>query len=248
MEMTQPWRDRLYDAYVSSGQAVGQNQLTKAPEDFLRPREHYIRQLISRHLPQNRQARILDLGCGHGAFLYFLARAGYTDIAGVDTCVQQIEVAHRLGVPQVEVGDVLEYVKCCEDGSRDVVLLMDVIEHLTRPELFELLDAVHRVLAPDGVCLVHVPNAEGIHGMRIRYGDFTHESAFTAKSAHQIFSTIGFRTVQAYEDKPVMHGVKSIVRHILWEGLTLSDRLLLFAETGTRGAILSQNLLIRAVK
>jgi cyclopropane fatty-acyl-phospholipid synthase-like methyltransferase len=69
---------------------------------------------------------------------------------------------------------------------------MDVIEHLTRQELFDLLDSVYRVLAPGGVCLVHVPNAEGLYGMRIRYGDFTHELAFSeiceSDTSHYRFS------------------------------------------------------------
>jgi 2-polyprenyl-3-methyl-5-hydroxy-6-metoxy-1,4-benzoquinol methylase len=244
---TGSWKTRLYDAYISSGQAGQQGESIK-PEDLFRPREAYIGHLIARYLPQARNSRIVDLGCGHGAFLYFLARAGYTDIAGVDTSPEQIDLAHRLGIPQAELGDVADFLARREDGSVDAVLLMDVIEHLTRQELFDLLDSVYRVLAPGGVCLVHTPNAEGLYGMRIRYGDFTHESAFTAKSANQIFRTIGFRTVEAYEDKPIIHGVKSVVRRVLWDGLTLFDRLRMLAETGSGGAILSQNFLVRATK
>jgi SAM-dependent methyltransferase len=247
MTTTRSWKTRLYEAYVSSGQAGQQNDSIK-PEELFRPREAYIGRIISRYLPQNRESRIVDLGCGHGAFLYFLSRAGYTKVAGVDTSPQQIDLAHRLGILQAELGDVAAFLARRQDESLDAVLLMDVIEHLTPQELFDLLDSVYRVLAPGGACLVHVPNAEGIYGMRIRYGDFTHESAFTAKSANQIFRTIGFRTVEAYEDKPVIHGVKSTVRRVLWDWLTLYDRLLLLAETGSGGAILSQNFLIRATK
>jgi len=248
MATTRSWKTRLYDAYVSSGQAGQQSESINKPEELFRPRAAYLGHLIARYIPQDRESRIVDLGCGHGTFLYFLSRAGYTRIAGIDTSQQQIELAHRLGISQAELGDVAEFLARREDGSLDAVLLMDVIEHLTRQELFDLLDSVYRVLVPGGVCLVHVPNAEGLYGMRIRYGDFTHELAFTAKSANQILRTVGFRTVEAYEDKPVIHGVKSIVRRVLWDCLTLYDRLLLFAETGSRGAILSQNLLIRAIK
>jgi 2-polyprenyl-3-methyl-5-hydroxy-6-metoxy-1,4-benzoquinol methylase len=244
----QSWKTRLYDSYVSSGQAGNTNRLSQEPAQLFRPREAYIRQAIARHLPQDREARILDLGCGHGAFLYFLSRAGYTHIAGVDTSSEQIELAHRLGIPQAEMGCIAEFLGGREDQSVDAILLMDVIEHLTRQELFDLLDDVYRVLAPGGICLVHAPNAEGIHGMRIRYGDLTHEAAFTASSASQIFRCIGFRAVQAYEDNPVVHGFKSLARRIIWDCLTLPDRLLLFAETGAPGAILSQNFLIRITK
>jgi 2-polyprenyl-3-methyl-5-hydroxy-6-metoxy-1,4-benzoquinol methylase len=241
------WKTRLYDAYVSSGQAGHQDQSIKA-EDLFRPREAYIGHLIARYLPQTRDSRIIDLGCGHGAFLYFLSRAGYTRIEGVDTSPQQIELAHRLGIAQAEHGDVGEFLARHGDSSLDAVLLMDVIEHLEPQVLFDLLDAVNRVLVPGGICLVHVPNAEGLYGMRVRYGDFTHLLAFTAKSANQIFRTLGFSKIETYEDKPVVHGAKSIVRRVLWDCLTLQHRLLLLAETGSGGAILSQNILIRATK
>jgi hypothetical protein len=107
---------------------------------------------------------------------------------------------------------------------------------------------VFRVLSPDGVCVAHVPNAEGLYGLRVRYGDLTHEQAFTPRSAGQLFRTIGFRQVASFEDKPVMHGLTSVVRRLLWEVGTLPHRVLLAAETGEWGARLSQNIVVRAVK
>ncbi|MBV8632539.1 MAG: class I SAM-dependent methyltransferase [Silvibacterium sp.] len=247
MPTARPWKARLYDAYVSSGQARQQGESIN-PEKLFSPRKAYLNHLIRNHLPQTRDSSILDLGCGHGAFLYFLSRAGYTNIAGVDTSPEQIELAHRLGIQQAELGGVADYLGRRHDSSCDAVLLMDIIEHLGAQELFDLLDSVYRVLVPDGVCLVHAPNAEGLYGMRVRYGDFTHETAFTPNSASQIFRTVGFRSVEAFEDKPVIHGVKSIFRRALWHSLTLYDRLLLLAETGSGGAILSQNFVVRATK
>ena len=129
-----------------------------------------------------------------------------------------------------------------------MVLLIDVIEHLTRQELFDTLEEVYRILKPGGRCIAHVPNAEGLYGMRIRYGDLTHESAFTPKSAQQLFTTLGFRSVECFEDKPVMHNLKSLVRRIIWDVFTIIPRLLLTAETGETKFVLSQNMLMVAVK
>jgi hypothetical protein len=42
--------------------------------------------------------------------------------------------------------------------------------------------------------------------------------------------------------------VRSLVRRALWEAGTLPHRVLLAAETGTWGSILSQNLVVRAVR
>ena len=241
------WKARLYDSYVSSAH-TGQERESINAESLFRPRQAYLNHLINRHLPQNRDSRIIDLGCGHGAFLYFLARAGYTRISGVDTSLEQIELARRIGIPDAELGEVTEFLARRRSSSCDAVILMDVVEHFAPDELLELLDSVYRVLARGGTCLIHMPNAEGLYGMRVRYGDFTHETAFTPRSASQILHAIGFDRVTAYEDKPVIHGAISLARRILWDCLTIYPRLLLLAETGSRGAILSQNFVVRATK
>jgi len=53
----------------------------------------------------DRSARILDLGCGHGAFIYFLREAGYTDVVGVDKSPEQVAEAKRLGIDGVHEAD-----------------------------------------------------------------------------------------------------------------------------------------------
>lgn len=241
-------KKRLYEAYVSSGQARLLNVSSNA-EILLTPRKAHIRRIISKHVPpKGEKPRILDLGCGHGAFLYFLSQAGYEDISGVDGSAEQVAIAHQLGIPRVQHAEIQPFVRAIASSSADVVLLMDVLEHLAAEELFPILDDVLRVLRPGGRCLAHVPNAEGVFGMRIRYGDFTHERAFTRSSLEQVFHTVGFNHVACFEDKPVIHGPQSAIRRLLWEAGTLPFRLLLAAETPCRHAILSQNLLLKALR
>jgi SAM-dependent methyltransferase len=243
--MKQPWKDRLYAAYVSSGQA---KNFHLEPTEHFAPRQPYIQRLIRKYVPPNKNIRILDLGCGHGAFLYFLQQAGYQEIHGVDVSAEQVTLAHKLGISSVEQQDIALYLTSVDDETVDVVFLMDVLEHLTRPELFDILDGVFRILRPGGKCIAHVPNAAGLYGMQVRYGDLTHEITFTPQSAQQAFSCVGFQPIQCYEDKPVIHGPISIVRWLLWKLGTLPSRLLLAAETGDTVFILSQNMLITAVK
>ena len=242
--MAADWKERLYGAYVSSGQAA--HGSLQSAEEMFRPRRAFLTHLLNQHLPTDRSIRVLDLGCGHGTLLYFLARMGYQNIEGVDLSAEQIDIAHRLGIPQARLGTLADVLAREGDGSVDVVLAMDVFEHLTASELFDTLDDIRRVLKPGGMCLAHVPNAEGIFGMRIRFGDFTHEQAFTPSSARQVFLTAGFKSVKCFEDKPAVHGLASAARWLLWELGTLNWRLLLLAETGTRGAVLSQNMTIAA--
>jgi SAM-dependent methyltransferase len=247
---TRFWKSRLYDAYVSSGQAAPRQSSAEGADADASVRRYapHLRQFIARHIPPDRSARIVDLGCGDGIFLHYLRDAGYRNTAGVDVSPEQIARAHRLGLTDVRHADIDGFLDETAASSVDVVLLMDVLEHLTREELFRTLDGVVRVLANGGVCIAHMPNAEGLFGMRIRYGDFTHEQAFTAQSSRQVFRAVGFSRVSCHEDKPVVHGPISFARRVIWDAGTLPYRVLLAAETGSWGAILSQNLLVRAVK
>jgi 2-polyprenyl-3-methyl-5-hydroxy-6-metoxy-1,4-benzoquinol methylase len=231
------WKARAYNAYVSSGQAGN-------PDDLINSRLPYIELIIRKYIPFDPNLQILDLGCGYGAFLYVLKQAGFQRIAGIDTSLEQVALAHNLGVTEVEHGDIMSFLKRHNKETTDIVLLMDVIEHLTRQEIFDMLDEVFKVLRVGGKCIVHVPNAEGLFGVRVRYGDITHELAFTPKSAHQLFSTVGFHQIQCIEDRPLVHSLKSFLRRCIWDTMTLAPRLLLAAETGSGASILSQNMLV----
>ncbi|TWU47529.1 dTDP-3-amino-3,6-dideoxy-alpha-D-glucopyranose N,N-dimethyltransferase [Rubripirellula tenax] len=240
----QNWKQRLYGSYVSSKQAGANIQSDASPFRQVAP---YIRQLIRNHVPRDKSLRIVDLACGHGSHLYFLKQAGYSNIAGIDISSEQVQLAHQLGIDEVVEGDLLQFL-ANEKQDADVVLLIDIIEHLERQDVFELMDAVMERLNPGGRVIIHVPNAEGLYGMRIRYGDFTHELAFTPRSIKQVLTTLGFRNVECFEDQPIAHGLASSIRRVIWKIGTLPHRLLLTAETGSRHFILSQNMLVVAEK
>ena len=235
---------------MSSGQASVEQDSSLAidPKRHFASRATYIRSVIARHLPQDHSARIVDLACGHGAFLYFLRTAGYTNISGCDISAEQVELAHKLGILEAKCGDIRSELLGIPPGSVDAVVMMDILEHLENDELFVVLDHIFVAMKTGGTFVAHVPNAEGLYGMRIRYGDLTHERAFGPESAEQLLRTIGFKNVQCFEDRPKVHGVKSLMRRIVWDIGTLPHRLLLSAETGGRDFVLSQNMLITARK
>lgn len=136
------------------------------------------------------------------------------------------------------------------DASRDAVVSFDVVEHFRKDELLSFVDEVRRVLRPGGRWIIHTVNGESPFFGRIRYGDFTHEMAFTRESMSQLLLSSGFERVQCFEDTPVPHGVKSSVRWLLWKGIRGGLRLWLAVETGDSGrsAIFTQNLLAVATK
>jgi SAM-dependent methyltransferase len=244
------WKGRLYDEYISSGQAPVPQEyaVDPLPEQVFGVRAHHIRSVIARYLPQDRSARIVDLACGSGAYLHYLRSSGYTNISGVDVSPEQIGLAHLLEIRNAQCRDMLSELQEMDSESIDAILAIDILEHLGNDELFEVVDEIFRVLKKGGSCVAHVPNAEGLYGMRVRYADLTHERAFAPKSARQLFLAIGFNDVQCFEERPVVHGLTSLVRRCLWAIGTMAHRVLLAAETAGRRFILSQNMIVVATK
>jgi len=206
------YRQRIYGAYVSGRSEV------LAPDSIagLAPRVPYLRRLVSRCMPTDRDVAILDLGCGHGAILYVLQQAGYSNARGVDGSAEQVQAATKLGIAGVSQGELMQTLHDTPDQSLDVVITFDVIEHFTKAELVPLVDEIHRVLKPGGRWIIHVPNGESPFAGRIRFGDYTHEQAFTRISLGQLLYSSGFEGVDYFEDSPVPHGFKSLMRVALW--------------------------------
>lgn len=236
-------RDRLYERYRSNQSAINS-------DDERTQRAPYIRRLISTHFPSDKDARILDLGCGSGTLLYFLRQMGYKNISGIDSSPEQVEQARQLGFANVSQADAFTFLETVADDSYEAVAAFDIIEHLTKSELLHLADEIYRTLGPGGVWIIHAPNAEGFLGSRVRYADLTHEQAFTPASVEQLARAAGFRSSECFEDAPIAHGPKSLARLIVWKAGRGLLRLFFMAETGDTGrnAIFSQNLLALARK
>lgn len=244
--MGNSYRSRIYGSYVSACR----QPLAAASSDDLKLRSPYFQKLIQRHFPHNRNAAILDLGCGQGALIYLARQAGYRNLRGVDGSPEQVSAAKKLCIEGIEQGDAMEILKKEPSETVDCLITFDLIEHFNRDELISLVDAAHRVLSRKGRWIIHTPNAESPFSMRVRYGDLTHEIAFTRISLSQLLYSSGFSLVHCYEDQPVLHGTKSAIRWALWKFFRCLLRFYLAVETGdtSRDAVFSQNFLAVAIK
>jgi SAM-dependent methyltransferase len=109
---------------------------------------------------------LLDAGCGTGGFLAWAARTGSFDrLCGVDISAEALELA-REAAPSAELRvapvDALPFV----DGSFDIVVLNDVLQHVDEREVEAGLSELRRTLRPDGVLLVRTNG--GRHARRER--------------------------------------------------------------------------------
>ena len=168
------------------------NEGTEAPNEAMK-RE--FRTLLGPHLPEDRAAPILDVGCGLGYLLQYLKEAGYTRAAGIDLSPQQAEHCRGVGLENVEEAEAVDYLSR-HKGEFDRVLAFDLLEHLTRAEGLDFLDATRAALGPGGKVIMRVPNMSNLFASKSRYVDITHETGYTEHSVRQMLMLAGFGSVE----------------------------------------------------
>jgi 2-polyprenyl-3-methyl-5-hydroxy-6-metoxy-1,4-benzoquinol methylase len=233
------FKDRFYQSYTSThvNHRKGEAALDRFRAEFGVWEKHF-----GRLLPRNREARILDVGCGRGGMVFWLQQRGYPRAEGVDLSREQVETARRLGIPNVQQADLSSYLGS-RPGFYDALILRDVVEHFTREQIVEVLQLCRAAIRPGGSVIVQVPNAESPFFGRIRSGDFTHELAYTSSSVTQLFNVVGFDDPQVYPTDPAIAGLGSLGRAALWAAVKTFYRILLFAELGRGQRILTQGLI-----
>jgi SAM-dependent methyltransferase len=161
----------------------------------------------ARRLPAGGVPRILDLGCGQGADLELLAATvgRKCELLGLEGYGPYREICAAKGIETFAINverDPLPFA----DASLDVVLMNQVLEHTK--DIFFIFSEVSRVLKPDGVFLVGVPNLAAWHdrlllllgrqpsGMKVlgpHVRGFTREGFRTFAECDGFFRLDGFR-------------------------------------------------------
>jgi SAM-dependent methyltransferase len=112
------------------------------------PKDRRLEILYSHQLSRLRRAgvgpehRILDYGCGAGAFVEYLRKRGYHEAVGYDRYSPQFADIALL------------------EQRYDCVVAQDVLEHVAEPR--DLLDLFDQLARPSGVIAIGTPNAEAI--------------------------------------------------------------------------------------
>jgi len=238
------YKDRLYENYVSTHILTRKGRATL---DEFKHRSLVYQKRFGRSLPQEKTAKIIDIGCGNGSVVWWLHQSGFTNTEGIDISFEQIEAGQKLGIKNIKKADAKEFLI---DKRRlyDVIFLRDLLEHFNKEEMIEVLDLCYLSLKDKGTVIIQVPNAESPFFGRIRYGDLTHEIAFSTSSLSQLLRMTGFSEIRFFSTEPLIFGIKSFIRYILWKIIESFYKFFLFAELGRAKRIVTQNIISIGVK
>src|SRR4051812_12803199 len=107
-------------------------------------------------MPSRPGARMLDMGCGDGAWTLDVARhIGADDVHGVEMISAAADGARARGI-DVVAADLAAPLTVYEDESFDVIHSNQVIEHLRDTDCF--MQEIRRLLRPGGYALVSTNN------------------------------------------------------------------------------------------
>ena len=179
----------------------------KAPEYYSGARRDYVAAL-----PQNPEAKILEIGCGEGgtgALALAEGKCGYY-------CAIEIfpQVAARASkrLNEVHVGNVEQMELPWEPATFDAVILSEVLEHLVDP--WATLRKIHPLLKRGGRVFASSPNIShrSTVSMLLRgewnladagIMDRTHLRWFTPKTYRVLFESCGFTVDSVKEASPL---------------------------------------------
>ena len=119
--------------------------------------------LVCRKLKLQASDRVLDVGCGFGAFARFAARHYGCTVTGINISRRQVEVAQELGqgLPvQFVLCDYRDLVRRFQTGSFDHAVSMGMFEHVGHRNFVAYMNAVRSVLKPDGLFLLHTVGSD----------------------------------------------------------------------------------------
>lgn len=151
---------RLADFYEKSSRDTLNRieQLDYAP-DFYRkvPGSHYERcvHMLEPLIGSLEDPRALEIGVGSGALLHWLRHAGASP-AGVEISQYVVELMREKGFDMYRT-DINEEPLPFDDNSFNLVVSMDVIEHVICPVTF--MKEVYRVCEPGGHALISTANS-----------------------------------------------------------------------------------------
>jgi 2-polyprenyl-3-methyl-5-hydroxy-6-metoxy-1,4-benzoquinol methylase len=203
-----------------------------------KPQGYYenVRKEMLKYLPENSK-KILDVGCGNGAFASLLIQKDNPEVWGIELMEKEAIIAQEL-LHKVFIGNCEKYINDLPNNYFDAIFFNDVLEHLADP--YSVLEDLKCKLTPNGVIISSIPNVRFFRTFfkvvflkDWKYDDFgimdkTHLRFFTNKSIKRMYEELGYEIV-THEAINISRSLKPILFNFLTFFTQMDIRVLQYA-------------------
>ncbi|MFH1001055.1 MAG: class I SAM-dependent methyltransferase, partial [Bacteroidota bacterium] len=170
--------------------------------------------------PEDKNAKLLDIGIGRGEMLTCMKNWGYTNYFGIDISPSTVNFCKGLSLQCELVENTTAYL-INKPNHFDLITLLDVLEHIPKSELIPFMKAVKKSLKKNGVLIIQVPNLQAPDGHLHMFNDLTHGTGFVEHSLTQLIIAAGFKEFyfQPFEEiiqKTFINFKRKIQRKVYW--------------------------------
>ena len=160
-------------------------------------------------IPYQGEGKFLDVGCASGSHLYRLRSWGWKSY-GVEPSEKGVRMAREMGL-NVFHGELAD--ARFPDSFFDVVQLKDVLEHLVDPHA--VMNEIRRILKPDGLVYITLPNSRGPSFWLFRENWFNlevprHVISYSPKTLRFLCATTGFQIIKIRYRSGAFNFVRSV--------------------------------------
>ena len=151
------------------------------------------------YLPQDKGARILDIGFGGGWFLAACLKLDYRDLSGADFGIANKAYVRHWAPDRITLHEIQYNIGEFLSDKReqyDFIHMSHVIEHVPKHSLLWLVDALYQALRRGGTLLLRTPNMEGPCANSSLYVTLAHEYGFAGSNLVSLLDICGFDDVR----------------------------------------------------
>ncbi|MDD3374190.1 MAG: class I SAM-dependent methyltransferase [Candidatus Omnitrophica bacterium] len=169
-------------------------------EDYLKEeqgRREAARIIIKKIEKHKKRGKLLDIGCANGFFLDEARKRGW-EVFGVEVSQWALDYAKEKLNLNVFKGPLKN--ASLKEGSFDVVVMMDVIEHLQEPR--KQLEQIKKILKKDGILYISTPDISSFASRILRakwWGiNRAHLVYFSKETFQKMLTLCGFKISRYY--------------------------------------------------
>ncbi len=208
--LTPDWNDRRFARWMTQEAIAAYERTMHSTERVFEHAVQHVRHVLrlerlTRALRNGGPVRLLDFGCGYGAFLAHCRQFGF-EAVGVDRSAARRE-NNFVNVIYTD----LDAVQAAGLNQFHAITLFEVLEHLDDPRA--VLEALRTRLLPNGILVLETPDCSGVTtiGNRddyLKIHPLDHINGFTPESLQRFAERMGFKRIR----RPAAHVTTSLAR------------------------------------